>query len=361
MSRRGENIRKRKDGRWEARYIKGHNKDGSIKYGYVYDKTYKKVREKKLACIQTLKENNITEDTVNLQHLASKWLIKKSFTVKSSTYAYYNTIILTHFAELWQDKSVYQVTSTDIEQFIINLLKKNLKPSTIHSITDILRFILKSALPPISSEIIEKCYFHTSSPSVKVCEGTDRKKIEQALFKRGDSFCIGILLMLYTGMRVGELCGLQWKNFDFDNNTISIERTVQRIHNIDALPNEPQTKIHIGPPKTTASLRKIPIPSHLKPLLQNNHNIASYYIINNSDKVMEPRSVQKRFKSFLKKENLNYYNLHAIRHGFATTAIEKGADCKSVSSILGHSSTKTTLDIYVHSSQKQMQSCIDSL
>ncbi len=366
MPRKGENIRKRKDGRWEARYFKGRDEHGRIRYGYVYAKTYRQVREKKTHMIQQMVKKDVCipiESEINtIECLSQIWMRDKKERVKPSTYANYESIIMKHIEGVFE-KNLKQITKKDIYSFVESLAKKELQASTIRSITDVLRYILRkgSQMGIIENEIAECCIYRSGRNTVRVCSGDDREKIEQILFSIDNLFATGILLMLSTGIRVGELCGIRWEDINFEEKTFRIIRTIQRIKNDGNEREKGKTYIHIGIPKTETSLRAIPIPTKLYSLLQKYKSLPSHYLLTGSSSCMEPRNVQKRFETILRRNQITHYNLHSLRHGFASTAIEKGIDCKTVSSILGHSSTKITLDLYVHSSRKMMQDCVDAI
>ena len=108
-------------------------------------------------------------------------------------------------------------------------------------------------------------------------------------------------------------------------------------------------------------MREIPIPRYLVKCLQDMRKEESEFVLTGRDSCTEPRNVQKRLKTILKHCEMHDCNFHAMRHGFATACLEKGIDCKTVSSILGHASTRTTMDIYVHTSLQQKQNCIDAI
>ncbi len=366
MPRKGENIRKRKDGRWEARYFKGRDEHGHIRYGYVYAKTYRQVREKKMNMVrQTLKkdENCQADSEIHtVEHLCQLWMRDKRNRVKPSTYANYESIVMKHIMGAF-DKNPKEITQEDVYTFIDSLAKKELQSSTIRSITDILRYIFRKGnqLGIVENEVVKCCVYHNGRSMVRVCYGDDRKKIEQVLFAMDNLFALGILLMLSTGIRVGELCGIRWEDISFEEKTFRIVRTIQRIKNDGNVEKKGKTYVHIGTPKTETSLRVIPIPTKLYSSLLKYKSQPCYYLLTGSSSCMEPRNVQKRFATILRKNQITHYNLHSLRHGFASTAIEKGIDCKTLSSILGHASTNITLDLYVHSNRKMMQNCVDSI
>lgn len=166
-----------------------------------------------------------------------------------------------------------------------------------------------------------------------------------------------ILLALTTGMRIGEICALKWSDIDLKKRIIAVNRTVQRIR---TFASEQKTKIIESLPKSVKSKREIPIPDvvyeHIKALSKGVEN--DDYFLSSSKKIIEPRTLQYRFKSILKKEKLPSVTFHSLRHLFATKCIELGVDVKTLSELLGHSSVEITLNRYVHSSIERKVECI---
>lgn len=168
---------------------------------------------------------------------------------------------------------------------------------------------------------------------------------------------------MHTGIRIGELCGLKGGDFNFTNETFEIHRTISRIRNTESTPEhqDAKTKVIIDTPKSTSSLRTIPVPRQLLSLLKRQHLSPDEYLMTGTIHYTEPRNVQRRFKNILEKCDLPPVTFHSLRHSFATRCIEKGADSKALSEILGHSSVKITLDIYVHSNMEQKREYINQL
>ena len=173
---------------------------------------------------------------------------------------------------------------------------------------------------------------------------------------------MGILLCLYTGIRLGEVCALKWSDFDFQENFLKVRRTIQRIQNPE--PEPPKTKVIIDSPKSVKSIRDIPLPNNLSKDLRRYAQMSSgngFFLTGSPYYYIEPRTYQSRYKMYLQKGRIPYRNFHALRHTFATKCIELGVDIKSLSEILGHSSVTITLNRYVHSSMDLKQQQINKL
>lgn len=140
-----------------------------------------------------------------------------------------------------------------------------------------------------------------------------------------------------------------------NNGTLSVNRTVQRIY------NGKSSKVYVGAPKSKSSVRMIPLPKVVSEMLKKYSHNRSGYVLSGSERFVEPRTLQYRFKSFLKKAELPSINFHSLRHMFATNCIKLGFDVKTLSEILGHSSVEVTLNRYVHSSMERKRECMQML
>ena len=159
---------------------------------------------------------------------------------------------------------------------------------------------------------------------------------------------VGVFLCLYTGIKLGELCGLMWQDVCFETKQINISRTAQRVRNGDGGPYA-KTKVILAE-LTGKSKRGIPIPDFLVDmLLEHRKAFPGSYVISRNAYPVEPRLVQYRFKTILKKAGLAPVNFNALRHTFAIRALEHDFGIDALSEILGHSSPVVTLSRYVGS------------
>ena len=361
MSRKGENIRKRKDGRWEARYIKGRKSDGSIQYGYVYASKYTLVKEKRNLLLSALHE----QEDIPVTQIFNEWLAKARHSIKESSYCYYDTIISTHLSPYFQHVSLQELSEPLIQDLIFTLEIQHLSSSYIRTILLILKSSLKMAQTRnYITEYPEILYSSfQSTTSINTFTLTEWEHLKTHLLLVHTCFSFGLLLCMYTGLRIGELSGLKWMDFQWDTGTLLIQRTVYRIRNLDYVPgsNVPHTRLHIGSPKTVSSRRLIPLPSILLEFARKYCSDPGNYILTNTEYCMEPRTIQRRFRQILKECDIPYRNFHTLRHSFATLSIQKGCDYKTLSELLGHSSANITMNIYVHSDTERKRQCLELL
>lgn len=353
MARKGENIYKRKDGRWEARYKRGRRDNGKIIYGSVYGKTYGEVKKKSIllkAKYAVSDERVISPYIGNLEDWFQFWLENKvQGHVKITTYSNYKRLSDKHILPLLGKVSLMKINKMTLDTFLLHLQNKNLSAGSIKNIFILLKKCLDDAWK--QGYVLDKCWETVSLPKKKKKENyvltlKQQKKLEFYAFQEIN--CSPIILSLYSGMRIGEISGLKWDDIDFENDLIFVKRTVSRIVNED--PNGPKTKLVLGTPKSSNSLRKIPMASNLKQYLEEKKALSkSNYVVSSGSGLMEPRTISNHFKKINISANIPIVNFHILRHTFATRCMENGMDIASLSRILGHQSTKMTLDTYAGS------------
>ena len=204
-----------------------------------------------------------------------------------------------------------------------------------------------------TSEPIRSPHLAGTSQEVQIMKLANYNQLEKFLIDNISDFHFGLLLCMHTGIRVGELSGLRWEDVDFAQHKIRIQRTVIRIKNLDQTANPdtgkiPKTILYIGPPKTEHSNREIPLPDKLLFYAKRFRKDGSAYILSGTARCMEPRVIQRRYAALLKTCGIPPIKIHALRHQFSCRWVEHGFDTKSLSEILGHTSVRTTLDLYVH-------------
>lgn len=285
------------------------------------------------------------------------WINEKKPYVKGSTIATYkltiNKNLLPNFGELDIDK----INSDLVTKYALNQLDNGLSIKSVQDTIIVLKSILKQATIKgfAQSKIIEVRY----PTSYK--DNFNKEKIET--FNDNDyskliNYCknhltyknLGILIVAYSGIRIGEICALRWEDIDIENECIEINKTLQRVYLDEEERQENNTEIIIQSAKTVNSNRSIPIINDLliilKPL-KKLYNEKSY-ILTNEDNPLEPRTYRQYYKRLLEKLKINYIKFHGLRHSFATRCINKGIDVKTVSDILGHSKVEITMNLYVH-------------
>lgn len=375
MGRHGENIRKRKDGRWEARYLFFIPNENRKIYRSVYGNTYEEVKAKRAAAILAARETledqvkNELESTetgnkkldrqIVFSQVAAEWLKDVLDKRKYSTYVKYENIYKTHLEGIWGTCSLADISSHGIQEKLADLLAgEGLSDSIRRSIccisNQILAFANKNYFVTVPN--VKFTGMKNHKKPVKVLSKEEQARLLTCIYDRSDKFKVAILLCLYTGMRLGELCALKWTDFDFKDMTVTVNRTVQRIA-VEGC--AAKTILMETDPKSECSKRTIPLVAEITELIKGLMGKQVYVF--GVDKPLEPRTMQYRFQHILKEANIDDRNFHILRHTFATNGIENKMDAKALSAILGHSDVKITLNRYVHPTMDSRRRQIDSL
>lgn len=366
MSRHGENIRKRADGRWEGRYGVYSESRGKQVYRSVYGKTYKEVKER-LALHKAdsqpgdmLKKSHLQSQApqdparILLSDAAREWLAKVKETKKQSTYVKYMVTYTNYLEEPLKNISLHKITNS----FVAEIFSYPMSDSTRKSIYCVLNQILKFASQKyaVSVAALRVPISGERRRPVQTFTRGEQTQLFSVLCHETDIFKMAILLCLYTGLRLGELCALKWSDIDFDHRLIRVTSTVQR------LPSEHgprKTVLTETIPKSEFSKREIPLsPAVLKLLTRFKGN--EEYVFGGR-KPVEPRTMQNHFKRLIREAGMPDKNFHMLRHTFATNCIEGGTDVKSLSEILGHADVQITLNRYVHPTMDTKRKHIDAL
>ena len=369
MARRGENIFKRKDGRWEARVLE-YRENGSKAYRSLYGKSYTEVKAKKEEYYGAVHQSAVpvAKKLATFAYLAESWLTTVKGTVKESSYTRYYRNVYCYLVPAIGKYSISRIDSTLVGRMKDEMLScggkrgEGLSEKTVSDIFSTLKMILlfasEQGYPAMNIAFVRNPRRKKKEPAIIPKETLDC--LEEALLHSDENICLGILLTLHTGIRNGELCGLRWSDFNFRASTVQIYRTVERISDLDPLAGQ-KTKVIISEPKTDTSRRTIPLPKALCRYLKARRREDSHYLLTGTDKPSEPHTLYVRYERFLRRNGFEGYTFHALRHTFATRGVESGFDAKSLSEILGHSDVTTTLRCYVHPSMEQKRKQMENM
>lgn len=293
------------------------------------------------------------------------WLKKKKFEIKKSTYCNYANLLKNNIIPVLGDVKFNELNGDVLQFFIYKAQGENsLSEKTTKDCLGIIKQIIADGQ---EEGIIPKFVYSKRKlkykkqdligNTKKAYTEEEYKKIINEILKDIDYKRLGILLGLFTGMRIGELCALQFKDIDFNNKLINVTKTLQRTYN----PTEDinPSKIQITSTKTASSTRTIPITEEIKRILEKMDTGENNYILTGKSKYTEPRSFRRSYQNFMKSIGIEPLKFHSLRHTFASINIENGNDIKTISEILGHSDIDTTLKIYTHTTEKQKAKAIN--
>lgn len=371
MARKGENIYCRGNGRWEGKYIKGRI-DGKIQYGYVSGKSYSEVLAKKHEALKACEDEPgrllIQSGSLEFSALAAEWMETQGALLKCSSVSKYRNILNNHLIPRFGDKHIMEITRDEVSAYMTELLtsggtqRKGLSPKHVTGILSVLKTVLGYASDhkKIQAANLRGISIRLPKKPLRVLSVNEQHMLEKCLLDDMDLSGLGIMLCLYTGIRLGELCALKWQDISFSDRTLYIHSTMARIQ----MPGgaDRKTRVIVTMPKSECSVRYIPIPDEIFEMLQGMERAQDTYFLTGLPEVyVEPRTMENRFKARVRASGIADANFHALRHTFATRCMELGFDARTLSEILGHAGVKTTMDRYVHPSMETKQKNMDKL
>ncbi len=362
------NIRQRADGRWEVRITIG------IDYSTGEPKRISRYAETKEEAVRLLHELSFLRDTYPKKFKAvtlGEWLdmcleVYMKHTLKQSTYLSYESYIRVHFKPVLGNQLLRDITPRLLQQFYNHKAEsEHLSPKTIVNLNLFLHKVLSFA--------VNEGYLQTNpAAAINLSRGNKPQieiltRDEQLLLMRasyGHRYGVFVRLVLFTGLRLGELLGLRWEDLDFAAGNLHVRRTLSRLNKMErpAPGRGNTTEIVVQLPKSQNSIRSVPLlpgviadlqgwaeVQRQDQLIAGKGYVSSGYLVTNpSGGFVEPRTFKDYYNQILELAGLRHFSFHALRHTFASRALEQGMDAKTLSMILGHYSVSFTLDTYTH-------------
>lgn len=351
-------IRKRNDGRWEARIIIGHKNDGTPMYKSAFAKTQKSALKELHHLIELYRDVDLTEDCrMTLGEWLDKWLDEYMiFTIRESTLDSYRAMVKNQVKPFIGGKQIASLTTADMQKFYNKIKKegrvrehpihgKTLADSMVRGVHMMLHEALDTAVKerliaknPTNGTTVPKCNY----PEKQIL-GDDQLETFLKAIKGHEYWCDFFYVEVMTGLRRGEICGLKWSDIDFDGQKLRIERSVSV---------KKGGGVSIGETKTETGVRSIRMPPSVADVLQNRKQTAiTEWVFPNfmhPEQPISPATAYRKLKIILKHAGLPLIRFHDLRHTFATHATHGGVDPKTLAGILGHTNASFTLDTYTH-------------
>ncbi len=299
---------------------------------------------------------------IKFNTVVNTWLLFKKLSVKKSTFYRYKYIVNKYILDYFKDKRIYYFTNYDFNLYV-KQLSESLAVNTINNILvvfkSLLKYIEKKYNLDFKLDLISS--LKSENKHIEVLNEKEKTTLENYCILNKDFKNIGIQLSLSTGMRIGEISALKWKDIDLRNGKVSVRNTLQR-----AYVKEGKTEVIIDEPKSSTSIREIPIPIRLLEDLRNiyksNHFYGNEFVLTGlTNKYIEPRTLERYFEKCLRVCKIKHFKFHTLRHTYATNCIKLGMDPKSLSILLGHHNIRITLERYVHPNIDEQRKYIDLL
>ena len=286
---------------------------------------------------------------------------------KTKTRERYSEIIEKHLKVKLGEYELEELSPIVIQKYITELMQsgnlttgKGLAANSVNGIITVIQNSLKLAytlgeLKEYTTDKIRRP--KTKEKEVSCFSLAEQKKIEQAALSNKKRKLIGIVICLYSGLRIGELLALTWADIDFTKGTLTVNKTCH-----DGRDENGKLCRITDTPKTTSSRRTIPIPKQLLSLLKEHKKKSnSQYVVSSNGNGITVRSYQRSFELLQKRLGIERKGFHSLRHTFATRALECGMDVKTLAEILGHKNATVTLNRYAHSLMEHKQDMMNKL
>ena len=351
-------IRKRSDGRWEARIIIGHKNDGTPMYKSAFSKTQKSALKELHHLIELYRDVDLTEDCrMTLGEWLDKWLDEYMiFTIRESTLDSYRAMVKNQVKPFIGGKQIASLTTADMQKFYNKIKKegrvrehpihgKTLADSMVRGVHMMLHEALDVAVRerllvknPTNGTTVPKCNY----PEKQILGDSQLETFLEAI-KGHEYWCDFFYVEVMTGLRRGEICGLKWQDISFEENKLQVKRSVSV---------KKGGSVSIGETKTETGVRSILMPPSVADVLQNRKQTAiTEWVFPNfmhPEQPISPATAYRKLKIILKHAGLPLIRFHDLRHTFATHATHGGVDPKTLAGILGHTNARFTLDTYTH-------------
>ena len=301
-------------------------------------------------------------ETKTFKEVSEIWKRDKRQYVKPSSYSTYVLLLNKHILPVFGESTL--VTESDVQSFVLKKLDEGLSTKSVKVLVLVLkmitRFGAKAGYWPVPDWSI---HYPTEqvATNLDVLNRQDQKRILTHIKDHFTCRNLGIYICLSAGLRIGEVCALQWQDLDMEDEVIRIRKTLGRVYQPDG--TSQRSHLVLGKPKTVNAIREVPMSREMIRLVRPLTRVANpeYFLLSNDEKPLEPKTYRNYYKRFMTDLGVADLKFHGLRHSFATRCIESGCDYKTVSVLLGHANVGTTLNLYVHPNLDQKKKCIEKV
>ena len=304
-------------------------------------------------------------------------------TVRLSTYNSYETFIRTHIKPQIGGLYMNMLRAEDLQDFFVergqngNQKGGGLSPKTLTNIRNMMHLSFAQAVKNkvLSENLIESVRLPKAvKKEMRVLSREEQTRLIHAAQMSPEPSAFGVIFDLFTGLRLGEVCGLRWENVDMGQHSIKVCETRNRLPNYDDSIETSTSVYTVKATKTDNSLRTVYIPNSFFKDFKSYYEIQAsirrenpaynregYVFCQANGQPYEPRTFQDLFKRCVKRAGIADANFHSLRHTYATRCLEEGMDVVTVSRLLGHASPSITLDKYGHALSDHQRMSVEKI
>lgn len=303
---------------------------------------------------------------MKIHELYNEWLPDKRRQVKPSTLSTYVTTFEKNILPYFGDMEYDDLKMKDVQRFVDEKLSAGYSHKSIKDMVVCVKMLLNYAvdeleMKPVPGKRIMRFPEESIKKDFEAYTESEQKKLMSYFISNPSFEHLGMMITLCSGVRIGEITALQFKDIDLDSRTMKIEKTLERIYSIDSDGRRKGTQLIIQTPKSLSSRREIPLPKEIISILKKFSALAigDYFVCSGKAKPIEPRVLRLHFNQACKNAGVRVMKYHGLRHSFATRMLEKKVDIKTTSTILGHSDVKITMNTYMHPTEEMKKNAIN--
>lgn len=296
------------------------------------------------------------------KEVSDLWKRDKKQYVKESSYSTYVLLLNKHLLPAFGDST--EVTESEVQAFALRKLDEGLSIKSVRELVLILKMVVrfgaKAGCWPVPDWNI-RYPTEQAAPDLEVLNRQDQRRILSHIKDHFTCRNLGIYICLAAGLRIGEVCALQWQDLDMVDEVIRVRKTLGRVYQPDGTNHH--SRLVLGQPKTVNAVREVPMSREMIRLVRPLTRVVNpeFFLLSNDKKPLEPKTYRSYYKRFMSDLGVSDLKFHGLRHSFATRCIESGCDYKTVSVLLGHANIGTTLNLYVHPNLDQKKKCIEKV
>ena len=303
---------------------------------------------------------------MKIYELYNEWLPDKKRQVKPSTLSTYVVTFEKNILPYFGNKEYDDLKMKDVQRFVDEKLSAGYSHKSVKDMVVCVKMLLNYAvdeleMKPVPGKRIMRFPEETIKKDFEAYTDSEQKKLMSYFISNPSFEHLGMMITLCSGVRIGEITALQFKDIDLDSRTMKIEKTLERIYSIDSDGHRKGTQLIIQTPKSLSSRRAIPLPKEIIDILKKSSALVTgdYFVCSGTDKPIEPRVYRLHFNQACKNAGVRVMKYHGLRHSFATRMLEKKVDIKTTSIILGHSDVKITMNTYMHPTEEMKKNAIN--
>lgn len=272
------------------------------------------------------------------------WKKENQNSLNPLTFHRYINLLKRHLIPHFFNTAAEDITEYEIDCFVSRKREENMSEVTLNMLIMLLKRLLQIAgIDTVKLGLEHTVRVRTGKRSIEIMQEEEQNLLDIIVNSSQEPKYLGICLAFKMGLSVGEICGLEWEDVDFEKRTIKVKNTIQRIQNKKEDGNK---TLLVKMSLTDSTKRELPLPNMLLQILKTYRQEQGYVLQCKTGKIPDPRREQIRLEKFFQKQEMRSYNFHMLRDTFAVRCLRAGMSVENLSYVLGHASVTITAERY---------------